>query len=135
MKKILLLLVVLLLVGCKSESKEIVKFKINDNEKLEFKILNDDVYRFIIDGKFLIYKDDKEFLDYNFLYQDECNSIIANEDNEMIENKEKGFIYKDTKYHYLHDSGKGVCLLINSDTLDKLKEILPNIEINVIEEK
>ena len=135
MKKILLLLIIVLLVGCAKESKEIVKFKINDNEKLQFKITNDDVYRFIIDGKFLIYKNDKEFLDYNFLYQDECNSIIANEDNEMIEKKDNGFIYKDTNYHYLHDSGKGVCILINSENLDKIKEILQNIEIKVIEEK
>ncbi len=135
MKKVLLLLIVLLLVGCKGDSKEIVKFKINENEKLVFKITDDDVYKFIIDGKFLIYKDDKEFVDYNFLYQDDCNSIIASETNEMIEKKDNGFIYKDTKYHYLHDSGKGVCIVINSDNVDKLQEILQNIEIKVIEEK
>jgi len=135
MKKVLLLLVIILLVGCKSSSKEVVKFKINENEKLVFTLTNDDVYKFIIDGKFLIYKDNKEFLDYKFLYQDDCNTIIASETNEMIEKKDSGFIYKDTTYHYLHDSKKGVCILINSDNVDKIKEILQNIEIKVIKEK
>ena len=135
MKKILLLFTLFLLVGCQSESKEIVKIRLNDNEKLEFKLTNDQVYHFVIDGGFVIYKDEKEFVNFRFLDQEECTSIIASENLDIVEKKDNGFIYKDEIYHYLHDSNKGMCLLINSDDVSKVNEVLSNSEINVIEEQ
>ena len=132
MKKILLVLIILLMVGCAKE-KEAIKYQLNDKEKLAVTI-EDDKYHFIVGQGFYIYEDNEEKLEFRFINHDECQNITSSENLNLIKKKNKGLIYQDDKYHYLYDDNLKVCVEFDSLTLDNLEEILDNISIKVIEE-
>ncbi len=134
MKKILLLLTLLLLVGC-TTNNEFVRFQLNDEEKLRIQILDDKTYKFMIDGAFHILKNNDEFVEFKYYNLEACNSIISNEKANIIKELSDGFVYKDEQYNYFYNSNRNVCLVFSAKTLEKINELLDNIEVKVEKEK
>ena len=134
MKKILLMMILLLLVGCKGdENKEIIKYRLSDNEKLVVELKEDSDLYYLIDGNFYIEYQDNLIGSVYFLNQEQCNNIINDENLEKIKEDEHGFSYKDENYHYLNTDNK-ICIWINAKELDKFNKILDNIIVRIEKE-
>jgi len=134
MKKIILIIIsLLILVGCGKE-KEAIKYQLNNKEKLAITLENDK-YHFIVGMGFFIYEGDNEKLEFKFINQEECKNITSSENLNLIKERDKGIIYQDDNYHYLYDDSLKVCVLFDSNKLETLEEILDNISIKVIEEE
>ena len=132
MKKVLWILVILLLVGCKKEEEKI-KYQLSDTEKLAIVITNSD-YHFVVDTTFSIEKDSKKLVDFKFISKNDCEKITSSESLEIIKEKDNGIIYQDDKYHYLYDNNIKVCVLFDSQDLANLEKVLDNIRVEIIEE-
>ena len=136
MKKILLIIVLLLCIGCndKKENDEVIKYRLNDNEKIVVELKENSELHYSINENFYItYKDDL-YGSVSFISQKQCEDIINTENLEKIKEDEHGFSYKEDNYHYVYKEDK-VCILINAKELDNLNKILDNIDIRIEKEK
>ncbi len=133
MKKILLIFILLLTIGCKSEVKEVIKYRLSDKEKIVVELKEDSNLKYDIQEYFYIKNSDELIGSVGFLKQDECNTYKNDTEVEKVENK-YGFVFKDENYHYLNSDNK-ICVIVNAKDLDNLNKILDNIDIRIEEEK
>ena len=135
MKKILLVLVLLLLFGCKKEeNNEIIKYRLSDNKKIVIELKENSNLHYVIDENFYIEYQDNLIGSISFLTKDQCNDIMNTKDLEKIKEDSHGFSYKEDNYHYLNNENEK-CVLVNAKELDNLNKILDNIDIRIEEEK
>jgi hypothetical protein len=135
MKKIFLIMILLLCIGCndKKENDDIIKYRLGDNEKLAIELKEGSDLHYAISESFYIEYKDELFGSVSFINLDQCNDIINTENLEKIKEDEHGFSYKEINYHYLYKEKK-LCVLINAKELDNLNKILDNIDIRIEKE-
>ena len=133
MKKIILVFILLLTIGCKSENEEVIKYRLSDNEKIVVELKEDSNLKYDIQEYFYIKTNDELIGSVGFLKQDECNTYKNDTEVEKVENK-YGFVFKDENYHYLNSDNK-ICVIVNAKDLDNLNKILDNIDIRIEKEK
>ena len=132
MKKILLIPLLLLLLGCTKEdiNEEIIKYRLSDSTKIVVELKKDSNLHYDINEHFYIKYKDELIGSVKFLAQEQCKSIIETEDLEIIKEDEHGISYKEENYHYLNKDNK-VCVLLNAKELDNLNKILDNVDIRL----
>ncbi len=133
MKKIIFLLMIIFITGC-TTNNQVVKFKMNETEKLAIQILDDDTYKYMIDGEFHILKNEQEFVTFKYFNEESCKAIVSDEKDKMVKELDDGFIYQDDNYNYYYESKDGRCLVFTTSTLEKINELLDNIEIKIVKE-
>ena len=129
MKKIILIIIILLTLGCGKEEKEVIKYRLNDKEKIIVELKEDSNLHYSINEAFYITYNNVLIGSVSFLNKDQCDNIIDSKDLEKIKEDEHGFSYKEDNYHYLNKDYK-ICVLINAKELDNLNKILDNIIVN-----
>ena len=135
MKKILLILVIFLLLGCKKEENdEIIKYRLTDNKKMVIELKENSNLHYVIDENFYIEYQDNLIGSISFLNKDQCNNIENTKGLDKIKEDEHGFSYKEDNYHYLNNDNEK-CVLVNAKELDNLNRILDNILIRIEEVK
>lgn len=136
MKKILLIIILLLCIGCNNEKKEndeIIKYRLSDNEKLVLELKEGSDLHYAVDGAFYIEYQNGLIGSISFLNKQQCSDIINTKDLEKIKEDDNGFSYKEENYHYLNKKFEK-CVLVNAKELDNLNKILDNIDIRIEKE-
>lgn len=132
MKKILLIWLLLLLLGCTKEdiNEEIIKYRLSDGNKIVVELKENSDLHYEINNNFYIKYKDALIGSVKFINQEQCNSITETKDLEIIKEDEHGISYKEENYHYLNKDNK-ICVLLNAKELDNLNKILDNVVIRL----
>ena len=134
MRKIYLILLILLIVGCKKVNEEVIKYRLSDNEKLIVELKEGSNLEYDINEYFYITYNEELIGSVGFVSKDEFNKLSDNTEIEIVKKEDKSLIFKDDNYHYI-DANNDICVMINAKVLDNLNRILDNVDIRVEKEK
>ena len=134
MKKIYLILLIILFVGCKKVNEEVIKYRLSENEKIVVELKEDSNLKYNINGYFYITYNEDLIGSVSFINKEECTKFNDNSELEIVKKEDKSLIFKDDNYHYV-DSNNDICVMVNAKELDNLNKILDNIDIRIEKEK
>ena len=133
MKKIYLILLIILFVGCKKVNEEIIKYRLSDKEKIAIELKEGSNLKYDINEYFYITYKEELIGSVSFVNKEDCNKLKDNNELEIVKKDENNLTFKDENYHYV-DSNYDICVMVNAKELDNLNKILDNIDIRIEKE-
>ena len=132
MKKLLLIPLLLLLLGCTKEdiNEEIIKYRLSDGTKIVVELKENSDLHYEIEDNFYIKFNNELIGSVKFINKEQCTSILETKELEIIKEDEHGISYKEEHYHYLNKDNQ-ICVLLNAKELDNLNKILDNVDIRL----
>ena len=132
MKKLLLIPLLLLLLGCTKEdiNEEIIKYRLSDGTKIVVELKDNSDLHYEIEDNFYIKFNNELIGSVKFINKEQCTSILETKELEIIKEDEHGISYKEENYHYLNKDNQ-ICVLLNAKELDNLNKILDNVDIRL----
>ena len=132
MKKLLLIPLLLLLLGCTKEdiNEEIIKYRLSDGTKIVVELKENSDLHYEIEDNFYIKFNNELIGSVKFINKEQCTSILETKELEIIKEDEHGISYKEDNYHYLNKDNQ-ICVLLNAKELDNLNKILDNVDIRL----
>ena len=132
MKKLLLIPLLLLLLGCTKEdiNEEIIKYRLSDGTKIVVELKENSDLHYEIEDNFYIKFNNELIGSVKFINKEQCTSILETKELEIIKEDEHGISYKEENYHYLNKDNQ-ICVLLNAKELDNLNKILDNVDIRL----
>ena len=97
MKKLLLIPLLLLLLGCTKEdiNEEIIKYRLSDGTKIVVELKDNSDLHYEIEDNFYIKFNNELIGSVKFINKEQCTSILETKELEIIKEDEHGISYKE----------------------------------------